>query len=116
MREIVVNPDLIAKCGLYCAACRAYLKERCPGCTENQKASWCKVRICCLDHGYKSCADCTEFRDVRECKKFNNFMSKLFAVIFRSDRPACIEAVRATGCEAFAADMAGKKLQSIKRK
>ena len=116
MRTIISDPTLIAKCGLYCGACKAYLKERCGGCTENTKASWCKVRACCIEHGYKSCADCTEFTDVTQCKKFNNFMSKLFAIIFRSDRTACIAAIRTVGYESYAADMAGKKLQSIKRK
>ena len=61
MKEIVSDPKLVAFCGLYCGACRAYLKDRCPGCHDHEKASWCKVRICCLEAGYSSCADCTEF-------------------------------------------------------
>lgn len=34
MRAIVSNPALIANCGLCCGACKAYLKEKCPGCAE----------------------------------------------------------------------------------
>ena len=30
MREMVSNPDLAACCGLYCGACKSYLKGRCP--------------------------------------------------------------------------------------
>ena len=43
MKEIVADPKLVAYCGLYCGACGAYLRGRCPGCIENYKATWCKV-------------------------------------------------------------------------
>jgi len=32
MKEIIADEKLVAKCGLYCGACGAYLKGRCPGC------------------------------------------------------------------------------------
>jgi hypothetical protein len=115
MREIIIDEELIALCGLYCAACPRYLQEKCPGCRENRKASWCGVRSCCLERGYRSCADCAEFPDVRECKTFNNFMSRIFGFIFRSDRAACIAAVREKGYNAFARDMAARRAQSIRR-
>ena len=116
MREIVANPDLIASCGLYCGACKAYLKEKCPGCAGATTRSWCPVRACCGEHGYKSCADCAEFADPMQCRKFNSFMSKLFSLVFRSDRAACIAAIKSMGAAPYAADMAGKRLQSIRRK
>jgi hypothetical protein len=115
MREIVSNPDLVAYCGLYCGACRAYLKERCPGCHDNKKATWCKVRLCCIENGYSSCADCKEFTDPMDCKTFNNFMSKLFGFIFRSDRAACIAQIQKMGLQAHADNMADLKCHSIKR-
>jgi hypothetical protein len=46
---------------------------------------------------------------------FNNWISKLFGVIFRSDRAACVRQIRGIGLEAHAADMAGKKRQTIKK-
>jgi hypothetical protein len=116
MREIVAEPKLIAKCGLYCGACKAYLKERCPGCVENARAKWCSVRTCCLERGYGSCADCAEFPDPRQCAKFNSFMAKVFGAIFNSDRAACIVAIKTMGREGYAADMAGKKRQKIPRR
>jgi len=116
MKEIIANPELVAYCGLYCGSCKKYLNEKCPGCHENSKASWCKIRSCNIEHNYKSCADCTEFSDPRECKKFNNFMSKFFAIIFASDRPACIDKIKELGYPEFAGYMAENKLQSIKRK
>jgi len=117
MREVTKDVNLIAYCGLYCGACGAYLKERCQGCFENTKAaSWCKIRVCCAEHNYKSCAECVEFADVNECKKFNNFISKIFGLIFRSDRKACIAQIKEKGREGHAEIMAKAKRQSIKRK
>ena len=115
MREIVSNPELVAYCGLYCGACRAYLKERCPGCHDNQKATWCKIRLCCMENEYSSCADCKEFTDPMDCKLFNNFMSKLFSFVFRSNRSACIAQIRKIGIQAHADSMADLKRHSIKR-
>ncbi len=47
MKEVVSNPDLVAYYGLYCGACGSYLKERYPGCHDNIKAKWCKIKVCC---------------------------------------------------------------------
>jgi len=115
MKEIVKDTNQIAYCGLYCGACRSYLKEKCPGCHENSKASWCKIRSCNIEHGYKSCADCTEFADPKDCKKFNNFISKIFALVLGSNRPECIAKIKESGYDDFAAYMTDHKLQSIKR-
>jgi hypothetical protein len=116
MKEVTNNPALISFCGLYCAACGSYQKGKCPGCKENAKASWCQIRNCNLEHGYSSCADCKEFTNIMECKKFNNPISRIFGFIFRSDRRAGIEMIRAQGYENFAQYMTVNKLQSIKRK
>jgi hypothetical protein len=107
MREVVEDVELVAYCGLYCGACGAYLKERCPGCHENKKATWCKVRICC--------ADCEEFPQVSDCRKYNNLIAKLFGLVFRSNRAACISQITELGMEGHAAKMAGKKKPSIRR-
>jgi hypothetical protein len=115
MREIVSDAELVAHCGLYCGACRAYLKERCPGCHENRKATWCGVRTCCMEHDYASCADCAEFADPKDCKKFNNVIAKLFGLLFRSNRPACIAQIRTLGLQGHADNMAENRRQTIKR-
>lgn len=116
MKEVVAGKNLIAYCGLYCGACKSYLLDKCPGCAKNEKASWCKLRECCISNKYLSCADCTTVKDVRECKKTNNFISKTISFFTGSDRPACINFIREKGYEAFAAEMSSKKLQSIKKK
>jgi hypothetical protein len=115
MKAIVSDPNLVAYCGLYCGVCRRYLSDACPGCHANEKAKWCKVRSCCIDNHYSSCAGCKEFPTPNECKKFNNFISKIFGFIFRSDRAACIQQIRVLGIKAYADMMSASKLQSIKR-
>lgn len=115
MRELVASSDLVAYCGLYCGACRSYLKERCAGCHDNAKATWCKVRSCCIESELSSCADCTQFPDPSRCAKFNNFISKLFGVLLRSDRPACIAQIRRLGAAGHAEAMAAARCQTIRR-
>jgi hypothetical protein len=115
MREITADSALVAYCGLYCGACGAYLKEKCGGCHENAKATWCKIRACCIQNSYATCADCKEFGNPNDCRKFNSLVSKLFGLIFGSDRAACIAQVRAIGLEDHAGDMAANRRQSIKR-
>ena len=115
MRELVSDPNLVAYCGLYCGACGSYLRERCPGCHENVKAKWCKVRSCCIERKISSCAECTDFPNPRDCKDFNNFMSKLFGFFLRSDRAACIDQIRKAGLKGHADEMAKLRRQTIRR-
>ncbi|OGR00715.1 MAG: hypothetical protein A2284_14085 [Deltaproteobacteria bacterium RIFOXYA12_FULL_61_11] len=115
MKEILADPKLIAACGLYCGACRSYLKGRCPGCRDNLKATWCKVRTCCGNHTYTTCADCLDFADPKACKTFDNFIAKVFGLLFNSNRRACIVAIREHGKEAFAASMTKRRRPSLPR-
>ena len=115
MKDIIADKSLVASCGLYCGSCRKYLQEKCPGCKKNEKASWCKVRTCCLENDYTSCADCKEFEDPNQCKKFNNFMSKFFGFIFRSDKKACIDLIKEKGYQNFTQHMAREEKMTIKK-
>ena len=103
MPDSANDPGPVACCGLYCGACRAYLKGKCPGCRDNEKAGWCTVRLCCRENGYGTCAECVIVDDVRDCGKLNSFVSKLFALVFRSDRPASLDRIREVGIAAYAA-------------
>lgn len=80
------NSMIVAACGLYCGACRKHIQGNCPGCSGNEKAQWCKIRACCREHVYRSCADCPG-ETYTTCKKFNNLIGKVFALLFRSARP-----------------------------
>ena len=115
MSTIEADEKLVAYCGLYCGACRRFLRNRCPGCRENQKGTWCKVRTCCIETKKSSCAECETFSDPNDCKKFTNFIAKLFGLLFRSDRRACIVQIKENGLAAHAREMASKKQQTIKK-
>lgn len=115
MKDIVADKALVAYCGLYCGACGAYLRDRCPGCHHNEKATWCKIRACCTENGFASCADCKEFDDPKQCRKFHNLLSRIFGFIFRSDRAKCIARIKEAGIEQYADEMAEKKAQSLPR-
>ena len=115
MKEIIADKNLIAYCGLYCGACKSYLKEKCPGCRENEKATWCKTRQCCIENNYSSCADCTSLSPM-DCKKYNTFISKVIGFFFNSDRNACLNKIKEIGYDEFANEMTNTKKQTIKRK
>lgn len=116
MKEVIKDESLVAYCGLYCGACKRYLMGKCPGCAKNEKAAWCKVRSCCKENKYNSCGDCQTYQNPMECKKFNNFFSKLFGLIFGSDRQACIQRIKEVGTDVYASEMTEQKIHSIKRK
>lgn len=110
-----VKPETVSFCGLYCAGCRSYIKGKCPGCAGNTKATWCKIRTCCMDKGIKSCADCTGFANPMDCKKFNNFVGRMFALVFRSDRAASIEMIKNIGYEGYAKHCVENKIMVIRK-
>lgn len=116
MESVKIDTGLIAKCGLYCAACPKHLKGKCSGCRENEKAGWCKVRTCCLEKGIASCADCKEVDDPIKCKKYYNIMVRLFGFIFNSDRARCIKEIKAVGYESYAGQMAQNGKMTFKRR
>jgi hypothetical protein len=115
MREIPESTELVACCGLYCGACKAYLKERCDGCRKNVKATWCHVRSCCLDKHLSSCAECTEHTDPRDCRKFHSVFSILIGFVLRSDRPACIDQIKRIGTAGHAKTMAAQGIHAIRK-
>ncbi|MBT4089219.1 MAG: DUF3795 domain-containing protein [Deltaproteobacteria bacterium] len=115
MKKIEVDVKNVAFCGLYCGACKKYLNGKCDGCQGNEKASWCKVRSCCLENGYQSCADCKTYADPNDCKMYDNFMARLFGFIFRSDRQACIGYIKKEGYEKFAEFMAQNRQVTMRR-
>jgi hypothetical protein len=115
MSEIIAAKNLVARCGLYCGACGKYLRGKCPGCAKNEKATWCAIRKCTAEHSWATCAECTEYSKVNECGKYNNFIAKVFGLIFRSNRAACIERIKAVGLDGFAVEMAAAKRQSLPR-
>lgn len=107
--------SLVAFCGLYCGECYKFKKGKCPGCEKNTKATWCKIRTCCLENNLKSCADCN-MEGVKTCKKFNNPVSRLFAFVFNSDRPAGIQLIKDEGYEGFLEYMTQYQKMTVPRR
>ncbi len=62
--------DLIAYCGVDCAACPDYTGEKCPSCrgTEWTEENVCMPVKCCREKGIEACAFCGGFpcRDMAE--------------------------------------------------
>jgi hypothetical protein len=65
--------------------------------------------------GIKSCAACSENPDPSKCRKFNNIISRLFGLLFKSDRSACIAQIRQVGIDGHANIMAQTQRRTIKR-
>jgi hypothetical protein len=107
MVQAISSPPVeehIAACGLFCTNCGKFKKGRCPGCQIAPGFSRCSIRKCCIDKGITTCAECDEFsspRSYRECKKIDNLMAKVFALIFRSDRPGALTLLRDEGKAAY---------------
>lgn len=115
MSKQAADGSLVAYCGLYCGECKTYLNGKCNGCKENVKAEkWCKVKQCCESNSYKNCADCSTYRNSAECKKLNNVISKLFSILFRSNRNSCIKRIKEVGNDAYAKEMTDKGSMTIK--
>lgn len=106
MKEIIEDQALVAYCGLYCGACKIYLWGKCPGCMKNERASWCKVRTCCINNKYRTCSDCKIEDTISNCTKLVNPISKIISLILGSNRVACLNKIKETGCAEYAKNMA----------
>lgn len=114
MRTIEAKKELVAYCGLYCGSCKAYLKEKCPGCAKNEKAAWCKIRSCNMQNGTAACAEC-KTTSAAECKDYNTVFGKVIEFFTGTDRKKCLAMIDSDGIEKFAEYMAEKKIMSIKK-
>ncbi|MCD4829023.1 MAG: DUF3795 domain-containing protein [Candidatus Cloacimonetes bacterium] len=93
---------IVAYCGLVCSNCGAYLKEKCAGChSDKPMYRNCKMKACAIEHGYITCADCSDFTDLKVCKKLNGVVSKLFGFVFRTDKMESLRRIREIGLEKF---------------
>lgn len=108
--------ELVSSCGIYCGQCHRYKKGKCPGCVALETAKWCKVRSCTRERGIYTCAECAEYEDVQECPRFNTFMAKIFAFIFKSDRKASLVRISEIGVEKYAREMDELQIPVLKRK
>lgn len=97
-----VDQIIIAKCGLVCSSCGAFTRGKCKGC-DSQKPMFknCPVKKCSTEKNYQTCAQCTEYPDLKKCKKLHNFISIIFGFLFRSNRLANLKKIRTQGLDIF---------------
>jgi hypothetical protein len=120
-KEINKDENLIAHCGLYCGACPSFKSGKCEGCrgTSSKCAvlyKQCKVRPCCADNGFFTCADCTIYASTKECKKYNPLLLKIASWVESSDRSKAIEMIKTKGRAEFLAFMTDRNWVCFKTK
>lgn len=118
--EILKDEYLVSYCGLYCGACPTY-KENCDGCRSDSPLHavgfhTCKIRPCCLENQYSSCADCKKYATVKSCKKYNPFLMRFVEYISGTSRQKSIEMIKEEGITAFTEYMACKEWVTMKTK
>ena len=103
-----IDVGMLAPCGLNCMLCYRHLgKDPCPGCRArlDEPDSYrrkCVMRACTMEHGYLTCANCTE----RPCKRVKAFQ-KRYMDGYGVNLSAIAEAVLHDGAEAYlSADLA----------
>lgn len=74
----MMNTLEIGCCGAYCKTCREHGKT-CKGCKEGYSngsrdpaKAKCKMKVCCIEKGYATCADCTSYNDCPIIQAFHN--------------------------------------------
>jgi len=121
-RPVISSTELIGYCGLYCGACRNYLKGKCPGCKRIEKdgkqasrlrrkaIERCAIRRCSSNTGYTTCAQCGI--NIERCPYRNTLASKLQTWLHGSNHHACISYIREKGEVAFAEHMCWEEKKS----
>lgn len=119
--QMTDNEQLIAYCGLYCKFCPSSTSGKCEGCRGNSAKhsvlyKRCKVKPCCVKNGFFTCADCTIYASVKECKKYNPLLLKIASWVESSDRSKAIEMIKTKSRIEFSAFMDSKNWVCIKTK
>jgi len=100
--ESNIQEIIIAHCGLVCSKCGTFIKGKCKGChSEKPMFKNCPIKKCNVESNLATCADCKDFQDLKKCKKLNNLISKIFGLIFRSNRIGKLVRIREIGLEKF---------------
>ena len=70
----------IGCCGAYCKTCKAFCNDKCQGFkvgyqdgSRDIKKAKCKMKVCCIEKGLNSCADCEKYDT---CETIQGFYSK----------------------------------------
>ncbi len=70
----------IGCCGALCGTCPVLKEQACKGCkigyedgNRDISKARCKIKVCCINKKYQSCADCLEYDT---CSVLNDFYNK----------------------------------------
>ena len=94
MKEQEISLGVIACCGLYCSNCRKFKQAKCPGCLKYEKATWCRIRSCCMEKNIADCSQCEDFIFPKDCEKYTNFISRTIEFFTSTDKSLCIDYLR----------------------
>jgi len=61
----------------------------------------CKIKACAMMRGYATCAECTDFANLKSCRRLYNLVSRFFGLIFRTDRIGNLIRIRDIGLDKF---------------
>ena len=115
--QMTDNEQFIGYCGIYCKKCPSFTSGKCNGCrVDSAKYKKCKVKPCCVENEFFTCADCTIYASTKECKKYNPLLLKIASRIESSDRSKAIEMIKAKGRAEFVAFMEDRNWVIIKTK
>ncbi len=59
------------------------------------------MKACAMERRYTTCAECTDFQNLKKCKKLYNIVSRFFGFIFHTDRIGNLNRIREEGIEKF---------------
>jgi hypothetical protein len=93
---------VIARCGLVCSKCGAFVKGKCKGChSDKPMFKGCPIKKCTVEKNIPTCAACTDYKDLHDCRKLNNWISKIIGFFTKSDRIGKLRRIREGGLEKF---------------
>jgi hypothetical protein len=119
--QMTGSEQLISYCGFYCGACPTFTSGKCEGCRgDSPKCAvgykTCSVKPCCVENGFSTCADCTIYTSLKECKKYNPLSIRFGEWISNTSRGKAIELIREKGQTEFSTFMTAKNWVTIKTK
>ena len=103
----------IGCCGAYCGTCKVIREGLCQGCKigystgeRDISIAKCKIKVCCIQKGYNSCADCKGYDS---CDIIQGFFAKN-GYKYRKYKQA-LDYIRENGYEKFISVADGWKMQ-----
>ncbi len=95
--------EQIGCCGAYCKTCKAYTTRVCRGCKagyvtgeRDLNKAKCKMKICCIQKGLATCADCDQYETCPTLQSFYGHDSYKYGRYRQAT-----EYIRAHGYDAF---------------